>query len=353
MNQHPLTRDVLIRVFFFGAFALILYQLFLLAEPFFPATLGAAMLAMTFYPLHKRILRSIPNITGAALASTVCVLLLAVLPLVGLGWFFVRETADLTPAAQHFLDELRSHDWPTLEAHLPGVLQRAVQYVSGIFIRMNVDLKQVLLDNAQSIGSQVTLWASQALRNVAVTLMNSLILAVALFFAFRDGESLLQWAVTLIPMHASHKQIVARRVYETFRAVVVGSFLTAAAQGALAMIGFLIAGVRLPVVLGIGTSVASMLGASILVTLPVALSVMRQRTSWGIFLLGWAFGVVGTVDNILKPALIGSRARMPFVLIFFSIVGGVKLYGFLGFILGPVLVASFLSFVKIYQEEYE
>ena len=66
----------------------------------------------------------------------------------------------------------------------------------------------------------------------------------------------------------------------------------------------------------------------------------------------WAIGVVGVIDNFLKPILIGSRARMPFILIFFSIVGDVELYGFLGFFLGPMLVASFLSFVKIYSEEY-
>jgi predicted PurR-regulated permease PerM len=353
LSQHPITRDVLVRVFFFSAFALILYQIFLLAEPFFTALLGAAMLAMTFYPLHTRVLRKLRNQTGSALLSTAGVLLLAVLPLVGLGWFFIREAADLAPAAKHFMEDLRSRDWPTLEAHLPRIGQHATHYVSDIFKSMNVDPKQVLLDNAQTIGSNATLWASQALRNIAVTLMNFLILSVALFFAFRDGEGILSWGVSLIPMQAAYKKIVAKRVYETFSAVVVGSFLTAAAQGALAMIGFWIAGVHLPVILGLGTSLAAMLGTSFLVTLPVAFSVMQESTAWGIFLLVWAVGVVGVIDNFLKPILIGSRARMPFILIFFSIVGGIKLYGFLGFILGPVLVASFLSFVTIYREEYD
>src|SRR5689334_9948181 len=119
MNQHPLTRDVLVRVFFFGAFALILYQLFLLAQPFFSAMLGAVMLAMTFHPLHRRLLHSLGSPTWTAFLSTLCVLLLAVLPLVGLGWYFIRETGELVPAAQRFLEEVRSRDWPNLEAHLP------------------------------------------------------------------------------------------------------------------------------------------------------------------------------------------------------------------------------------------
>ncbi len=353
MNQQPLTRDVLIRIFFFSAFALILYQLFLLARPFLTAMLGAAMLALIFYPLHVRIVRKLRNRTAASLLSTLGVLLLGVLPLVGITWFFIREASDLAPVIKRFLDELRARDWPTLEARLPSILQRAVGFLSNIFTHMNVDFREVLLDNARTVGTKVTFWASQALRNIAVTLLNILILSIALFFAFLDGERLLQWAISLIPMRASHKQIVAQRVYETFRAVVVGSFLTATAQGALAIIGFLIAGVKLPVVLGITTSLAAMLGASILVTIPVALSVMRENVGWGFFLLVWALGVVGVVDNFLKPILIGSRARMPIILIFFSIVGGVKLYGFLGFILGPLLMAGFLSFVKIYREEYD
>jgi predicted PurR-regulated permease PerM len=352
MNQHPLTRDVLIRVFFFGAFAVILYQLFLLAEPFLTAMLVAAMLAMMVFPLHQRLLRRLPNPTWASLVSTLSVLLLAVLPLLGLAWFFIRETAELVPVAQRFLEDLRDHDWPALEAHLPVMFQNGLHSLFALLERLNIDLRQVFLDNAQMIGTHVTLWASAALRNTLVLLMNAVILSVVLFFAFRDGESLLRWVLSLIPMQAHHKKVVAQRINETFRAVVIGSFLTASTQGAVALIGFLIAGVRLPVVLGIATSIASMLGGSFLVTLPVAFSVMHESPAWGVFLLIWAILVVGLMDNLLKPIFIGSRAHMPFILIFFSIVGGIRLYGLLGFILGPVLVASFLSFVKIYREEY-
>lgn len=78
----------------------------------------------------------------------------------------------------------------------------------------------------------------------------------------------------------------------------------------------------------------------------------QESVGWGIFLLIWGIAVVGFLDNVLKPILIGSRARMPFVIIFFSIVGGVKAYGLLGFVLGPVIVASFFTFVDIYRKGY-
>jgi predicted PurR-regulated permease PerM len=353
VNSHPFNRDGLVRAFFFSAFALIIYQLILLAKPFFTALLGATMLAMMFYPLHRRCLRMFHKSTIAAFVSTLGVLLLAVLPLVGLGWFFIRELSQIVPAVQGVMEDLRNQDWPSLEAHFPMFVRHMANNLFGMFSTMNVDLKQVILDHAQTIGVQTTAWASDLFRHILETLMNAVILAVALFFAFRDGERLLKWVLTLVPMEAKHKQTVSDRVYETFRAVVVGSFLTATAQGVAAMIGFLIAGVRLPVVLGIATSMASMLGFSALVTVPVAISLWHSSTGWGIFMLVWGVGVVSSLEHVLKPILIGSRAHMPFILIFFSIVGGIMLYGLLGFLLGPMLVASFLSFVKIYQEEYE
>jgi predicted PurR-regulated permease PerM len=101
------------------------------------------------------------------------------------------------------------------------------------------------------------------------------------------------------------------------------------------------------------TGVASLLGASFLVTLPAALLMFKDSAGWGIFLLVWGAVLVGWLDNILKPVLIGSRARMPFVLVFFSILGGLKMYGLLGLILGPILIASLLTFVKIYRETYD
>ena len=350
--SHPLNRNTLIRVFFFSAFAFILYQLILLAAPFMTALLGAATLAMIFHPLHVRLLRGVRNPTWASLLSTLCVLVVAVLPLAGMSWFFVRETAQLAPMAQQFFEDIRSRDWPALMAHLPHLLQRGVQTMSELLEKLNFDFRQTLLDNAQTIGGQTTYWISQALRHIVVTLINLLILTVGLFFSFRDGERFLNWGLSLVPMQKVHKQSVAKRVYETFRAVVVGSLLTASTQGAVALLGFIIAGVRLPVLLGLGTTIAAMLGASFLVTVPVALTVLRESTGWGVFLLVWGIAVVGVIDNVVKPIFIGKRARMPFIVIFFSIVGGIKLYGFMGFILGPILVASFLSFVEIYRQEY-
>ena len=178
-----------------------------------------------------------------------------------------------------------------------------------------------------------------AARNAFIMLFKFVIMVMSLFFMVRDGEKLLAWFINVIPMEHSHKQAVAKTAYETFWAVTIGVFLTATAQGLTAMIGFMLAGVRMPVLLGMFTCVVSLLGVSSVICVPVALFVLMENTAKGLFLLFWGAIVVGWLDNILKPIFIGSRARMPFVLVFFSILGGIKMYGLVGLILGPVVVA--------------
>ena len=155
-------------------------------------------------------------------------------------------------------------------------------------------------------------------------------------------------------MPTDHVQSVGLRVYQTVTAVIRGALLTAGAQGALAMIGYLVAGVPLAVFFGVVTGIAAMIpvvGAG-LIWAPIGIFVFIQSPGWGIFIFVWGFFVVSLVDNLLKPILIGSRARMPILLIFCGIIGGVNVYGVTGVIIGPILIAVLLAFITIYRETY-
>jgi predicted PurR-regulated permease PerM len=217
---------------------------------------------------------------------------------------------------------------------------------------MHFDLREFILDNARQLAVHVSSLGAFAARNAIVMAVKFVLMVMSLFFMVRDGEKLLAWVINVVPMEPSHKHAVAKAAYETFWAVTIGVFLTAAAQGLTAMIGFMLAGIRMPVLLGMFTLVVSLLGASSIICIPVALFVLAQSTAKGLFLLFWGAVIVGWLDNILKPIFIGSRARMPFVLVFFSILGGIKMYGLVGLILGPVVVACVLTFVRIYRETY-
>jgi predicted PurR-regulated permease PerM len=135
--------------------------------------------------------------------------------------------------------------------------------------------------------------------------------------------------------------------------VVAGVFVTALVEGLADMLGFFLAGVPLAIFFGLAVAVFSLLGASVLITIPAALWVMNHDTGWGIFLLIWGILISMFSDHVLKSALIGKQARMPFLLMLFSTLGGMKLYGFMGLFLGPMMVTAFLTFWAIYRKDYK
>jgi len=351
-SRFTFNRELLIRVFFFSAFAFLLYQLFLLARPFMSSLLVASMLTITFYPIYRRVRRSVPNQTMASLILTLTVVLCAVVPLLGLVWVLLKESGSLIPTAQGVVESLSSGEFAGLRERLPSASITFADHIFDFFSNLNIDLKPFIYENLRDVGARISDLGRFIAANAVFTFFRLMILVLALFFMFRDGEAFLRWILNLIPMETGHKLQVAHSAYETFRAVTSGVFLTAAGQGIVAMIGFLIVGVKLPVILGIATFAASLLGASFIITFPAALLVMAERTGAGIFLLIWGMTAVGWLDNFLRPILIGSRARMPFVLVFFSILGGLKAYGLLGLILGPIVVASLMAFIRIYKEAY-
>jgi predicted PurR-regulated permease PerM len=351
-NPITLNRESIVQFFFFGTFAWLIYQLFLLSRPFLPGLLYAAMLVIAFHPVYARLRTLIHNRTVASCIMTLAVICLAVLPVIALLWLLFREADRLVPLAQELIEDVHKSDFSSFRSRIPEVILPTLDRVHGYLISLDIDLKRLFLDNVRQLGLLLTASGTLLARHALFALFNGIVLMIMLFFGFKDGERTLRWVVGVIPLRTEHKEALMKRAYETFRAVMIGTLATAAAQGCLAMVGFLAAGVKLPVLLGVATAFASLLGGAFIVTVPVSLWLMNTHTLPGIFLLIWSLVIVGLADNFLKPILIGSRARLPFVLIFFSILGGLKLYGAIGFILGPVLVVSVLTFLKIYQEEY-
>ncbi len=358
MNGTPLilSRKFYLQIFFFIAFAFFLYQLFILIKPFLPVFLVSALLAMAFQPVFVRLKRKVRNVNLSAFIMTTGIFILTVIPLVILGVVFFSEAGKLFVASKNFMEAFKGGDTPTAISTLPSIFRSPAEYFSNhlqaFFSYADLNFKSLLLEKIQTFGSRLVAMGGQIARNLLLAGVYGLIMFITLFFAFRDGESLVNKVLALIPMEEDHKETVARRAYETFRAVAVGVFITAFVQGLMAMLGFWIAGVELPVLFGFLTMVASLVGASFLVTFPVAFTVFIASKGWGMFLFLWSALVVGLLDNFLRPYLIGARIKMPFFVMLFSILAGLKAYGLLGIVLGPVLVGTVITFVRIYRQEY-
>lgn len=332
-----------VAVFFFICFGWVAYQTFLLAKPFLPGILGAAMLGIIFSPLYQSVLKRVKSPNIASLLLTVGILLLAVLPMVWVGWMALKEAENLRPTLAAFIDNYRT----------PSYVQGLLDPVFLFFDGYHVALKPLFLDKAAEIGAQMGSLGTRLAGNLLIMFFNGVVLMLMLFFAFRDGKNAAQMVLSAVPMSRQNKQALLERVYGTFRAVVSGVFVTAVIVGLADMLGFWAAGVPLSVFFGFAAAVFSLLGASPLITIPAAFWVMNHDTGWGIALLVWGVLVSVLADNVLKPALIGSRTRMPFLLMLFSTLGGLKLYGFMGLFLGPIVVTAFLTFWSIYRRDYK
>jgi predicted PurR-regulated permease PerM len=345
-------RQRLIRAFFFVAFGFLLYQMFVLARPFFPGLFGAGLLALAFYPFYNWLKKRIPYPNLPAFLMTVWVVLLAVIPIFFTLLTILEEAGKLVPVLQANIAAMKGGDYHVVSDWIPAAFHPPLHRFMDMLRDRGLDMEPFLINQMKAFGSWILTAGTFTAKKLFLSILNGIILVITLFFAFRDGVKFFEWVLSLIPMEDNHKHYIARRAYETFRAVAVGVGVTALVQGFVAMLGYWMAGVKLPVLFGVLTTAAALMGASILVTVPVALSVWGQSTGWGIFLLVWGLLLVGNLDNVLRPILIGSRARMPFFLILFSIIGGIKAYGLIGIIIGPVLVASLTTFIKIYREEY-
>jgi predicted PurR-regulated permease PerM len=156
-------------------------------------------------------------------------------------------------------------------------------------------------------------------------------------------------------MDREHQERLFKNIVDAVLAVVHGSFVVALVQGLLAGFAYWVAGVPFAALWGVVTAFFALLpvGGSTLVSIPVCLYLFFQGEMLrGFLLLGWCLGVVGTIDNVLKPLLIGNRLGLPVLFLFFGILGGIALFGALGIVLGPVIFALLKALLDLYSEEY-
>jgi predicted PurR-regulated permease PerM len=197
--------------------------------------------------------------------------------------------------------------------------------------------------------------ASGFARNALLTVVNFTLMLVALFFFFRDGESMAARFAELIPMDRANTDAIFLRLYTTLTAVVQSMVVTAVVQGALAGMGYWIVGLPYWLYLAFLTGVGAFmpLAGPALVWGGTAIYLLATgRTGAALAIALWGGGIVSWVDNIIKPVFIGGAAKLPTLPLVFSILGGISVYGFLGIFLGPVVLALLLSFLEIYREDY-
>lgn len=326
---------------FFGILLFLLYQLLRILSPFISAIIVAGTLALIFYPVHLWLKKKLNgNNNAASVISTGGALLTVVLPVLVFGWLLFKESKEIYP---------KTSQW------LAGISQNGLNLALPPWLKdvWNIDAGDIILGNLKDLQENIAKSGGRILRNIFFFLVSFMVMIVTLFVFFRDGEQFLHWLIDTIPMDREHKYRIAGQLYITTLAVVRGILLTAVIQGVTAMLGYAIAGLPAPVLLGCITSFAALVpfvGTSV-VWIPLSLISMLYKGFYtGLFVLLWGLLVVGLLDNILRPVLIGKKAKLPIFLLFLGIFGGLKVYGPIGIFLGPLLISCVIVFLQIYRE---
>jgi predicted PurR-regulated permease PerM len=347
-------RTWLVTAFFFALLLLILYGAYLIISPFITAITWAVILAILVYPLYAWLLKVLRGrATLAAIVVMVFITLLVIVPGFELAWFLSDEAASLVQSVRTLVSDDGKQEWLAK----PWVQQLVGWWnmVSFSLIDFKINWKEGLVQGAQASSAFLVSKVTGVAQNVLLFTVNFVIALLTLFFLLRDGPQFLHKIRRLLPMDQEHQQRLLKNIVDAVLAVIHGSLVVAMVQGLLAGLAFWILGVPFAALWGVVTAFVALLpvGGSTLVSIPVSIYLFLQgETIRAIILLAWGLGVVGTIDNVLKPLLIGNRLGLPVLFLFFGILGGIALFGPVGIVLGPAIFALLRALLDLYLEEY-
>ncbi|HEX7941017.1 MAG TPA: AI-2E family transporter [Gemmatimonadaceae bacterium] len=318
-------------------------------RPFSGAILWGIVFAVLFVPLYRRLSRSMhQRRTLAALGTLAIILVMVILPLTLIGAALLQEgfsTYERIQSGEMNFGRYFQQVFDALPAWLTHLLDRV-----GL---TNLDVAQERL--AAGLTRSVQFLAARALdigQNTAAFIVDLFIMLYLLFFLLRDGDDLSRRIRDAIPLSADLQRSLVKRFTTVIRATVKGNLVVAVAQGALGGLIFWILGIHAPVVWGALMAVLSLLPAigAAVVWLPVAIYLVVTGSTWqGIVLAAYGVLVIGTVDNILRPILVGKDTKMPDYVVLVSTLGGIATFGVNGFVIGPVIATMFMTVWDIFS----
>ena len=349
MNAAPSTDATTTRlttVVSYGVLLLLIYLVFRIAEPFLSALAWAAILVTFFYPMHRRLAKRLSSVY-ASVISTLAVTILLIAPAILVTTLFVREAVSISRGVQHSIVEqhapIIAKSWFWVAHHVPGIDPNA-----NIFEMLEQGIEKQAGFLAERIGT--------ILKNIAAFLFDLFVMIFAMFYFFRDAGKILGAVRSILPFDAAHKDAMITQVQELISASVITSLAVAAIQGALGGLGFALVGLPAAVFWGVVMAFFSLVPVvgSALIFVPASLW-LGFTGHWGraVLLLAICAGVSTVVDNLLRPLLLGGRTELSGLVVFISVVGGVSLFGMLGLVLGPILVAMAAAVLSVYRESAE
>lgn len=319
--------------------------------PFYDAIFWGVVLAILFAPLHRRLLQRLPKHPNlAAWIMVGLCLVVVILPMTLLGLSLVQE-------ATHIYERLRSGQL-NLGLYFQQIIAALPAWAVELLARLELTSMEAVQHKLSSVAVQASQFVATRALNIGQNTFQFLvslgIMLYLLFFLLRDGAALVARVRDAVPLDEAHKRHLGAKFTTVIRATVKGNVLVAASQGMLGGFIFAVLGIQGALLWGVLMAFLSLLPAvgAGLIWGPVAVYFLATgAVGQALILTGFGVGVIGLVDNLLRPILVGKDTKMPDYVVLISTLGGMALLGLNGFVIGPVIAALFMATWDIFAVE--
>lgn len=326
-----------------------LYFSFILFRPFIYPIVTATVIAIIFYPAHQQVQRVIKSQSLSALVSTLLVILVVIGPMTVIVAAIIGEVQNLVELIQK-----ESNESGGLLPYLNELIEQPLRWLRKYINVPQINLRNMVQGRLEALGEFLAAEAGALLGGIASTIVNIAITIFTLFFLFREGKSARRRLAAVMPLSNEQIDKLFTGIENTIIGTVYGGLVVAGVQGAMIGVALWLFGIPSPVLWAVVAGFFALipLVGTAAVWVPSALYLLASgHYAQAIILAVWGGGVVGSMDNFLRPYLISGRVQMHTLLIFFAVFGGVSAFGFLGLFIGPVILAITTTLLSLLRDE--
>ncbi|MFQ3573430.1 MAG: AI-2E family transporter [Thermodesulfovibrionales bacterium] len=323
------------------------YLTFLLFLPFITPIAWGIIFSLVFYPVYSFLTRYLKSPTMSSIVTLIIIVITILGPVSYVSFMLVQEITAIAMQIKDgkldFFVDVMKHP----------KLYSAIEKVLSIFHMTTEELEKKVVEGIMGISKDILSRLTKSIGNVIGLFIDFIFMTFSIFFILKDGKSFLSKISEYLPFSPEQKERLITQFKDIVVSTVYGGIIVAIIQGVITGVTLAFLDFRSPVLWGFATSVVSfvpLLGASV-VWAPAAIYLFVEGSIIkGIILCIVGIFGISMVDNILKPIIIGSKTKLPVVFIFFSVIGGIALFGLIGLVAGPLVVVLFFSVMQIFKD---
>ena len=347
-------RKVFFALVAFAALLGYLYLVFAILGPFLRSLAWAIIIGLATFPLYRRLRNHLGHrhLLSAAV-MTPAVMLVFVLPVVLLILMMTQEVTGIYQLLQQEVAEAGPISLDHLQDY--PLVRELAERLQPYLEQFGLSFREAVQMGTGKVMGFLLDYSSSMIRNSLAFTVKVILMVMALFYIYKDGEVLLERFWSVVPIPDENRTVVVGTVKRVLSAVIYGVFLTCLVQGLLAGIGYWIFDLPSPLLFGALTAVAALIpfvGTALVWVPAVGYFLLEGEVSRGLFLFLWCFALVVPADNLIRPFFISGRGQLSLLVVALGLLGGLAAFGFVGIVIGPLILSLFRAFLDIYRGQF-